>query len=133
MNTARNRSSTGMNRANLRSAPAQTAPPPRALPAPAVPYAAPSALGEGLQIVGGIGAMLVGLALLLLVIYKTSDSMAVGKHLAEAKAQRSTLICQDGRMVHGDGSLRDRLVEDAFFVCTDWRTLQSVEQETPAR
>lgn len=129
MNTARNRSSTGMNRANLRSAPTQVAP----LPAPAAPVAAPSALGEGLQILGGIGAMLVGLLLLLLVIYQTSDSMAVGKHLAEAKAQRSALICQDGRMVHGDGSLRDRLVEDAFFVCTDWRTLQSVEQDQPGR
>lgn len=122
-----------MNRSNLRSTTSRAAPPPRPLPAPPPPPPKASALSDGLQIVGAVGALLVGLVLLLLVIYKTSDSMAVGKHLAEAKAQRSTLICQDGRMVHGDGSLRDRLVADAYFVCTDWRTLQSVEQDLPAR
>ncbi|MET0518569.1 MAG: hypothetical protein ABW005_07020, partial [Burkholderiaceae bacterium] len=61
--------------------------------------------------------------------YVVSDSTAVGRNLAESKAQRGSLICQDGHMVHGDGSIRDRIVEDSYFVCTDWRTLQSLEQE----
>lgn len=131
---ASNRSSPGISRGNLRNAPvARTPQPPRpAAPAvvvpPPAPIAPPSPWREGLQIALGVAGVLGGLILLLMVISLMSDSMAVGKHLAAAKQQRSTLICQGGRMAYGDGSLRDRLTENAYFVCTDWRTLQSVEQ-----
>jgi len=128
MPTATQRPSSGINRSQLRSAPMPAPAASVRLASPATLATGPSALREGLQIVGGVLAVLAGLALLMTVIFLISDSTAVGKHLAASKAQRGTLICQGGRMVHGDGTLRDRLMEDAYFVCTDWRTLQSVEQ-----
>jgi hypothetical protein len=136
MSNANNRSRPGINRASMRNSTAQRSP---AAPAPkfvstpsavVVPVAPPaSPFGEFLQIVGGVALALLGLAVLLTVLSLMRDSMAVGKHLAEAKSQRSTLVCQDGRMVRGDGSLRDLVLADAYFVCTDWRTLQSLEIE----
>lgn len=131
---ASNRSnSAGISRAALKSgSPRPSArreePAPRAA-LPVVVVQPPSALGEFLQIVGGVAIVVGGLAVLLTALHLIRDSMSVGKHLAEARNQRSTLVCKDGRMVRGDGSLRDILLEDAYFVCTDWRTLQSVEIE----
>lgn len=129
----------GINRASLKSASPHAAPKAAAVvptPAPAVMVrAAPpaSAFGEFLQIVGAVALLLGGLALLLLGVQLMSDSISVGKHLAEAKARRGVLVCQDGRMVHGDGSLRDLILADAYFSCTDWRTLQSIEIEESSK
>ena len=57
------------------------------------------------------------------------DSMAAGAALAEAKKEHTTLVCQAGHMAHGDGSLHDLVFESAYFVCTDWKTLQAIELE----
>jgi hypothetical protein len=105
----------------------------RALPRRAPPPAPPSALGEFLQITGGVLLALAGLAALLAVLHLVRDSISIGQHLAESKARRGTLVCQDGRMVRGDGSLRDIVMERAFFVCTDWRTLQGIELEEASK
>jgi hypothetical protein len=137
MSNANNRPRQGLNRANMRNGAAPRSPAPAStkfVSTPSVvvapPPAAPaSPFGEFLQIVGGVALMLLALALLLSLLNLIRDSIAVGKHLAEAKTQRSTLVCQDGRMVRGDGSLRDLVMADAYFVCTDWRTLQSIEIE----
>ena len=137
MPASNNSPRSGINRANLRSAPPRAAPKPVAeavapvvLPRPAAPT---SAFGEFLQIVGAAALLLGGLALLLMGVQMMSDSVTVGKHLAEAKAQRGVLVCQDGRMVRGDGSLRDLILADAYFSCTDWRTLQSIELEEKSK
>lgn len=139
MPASNNSPRSGINRANLRTAPPRSAPKPVAeavapavLPRPAA--AAPtSPFGEFLQIVGAAALLLGGLALLLMGIQAMSDSVTVGKHLAEAKAQRGVLVCQDGRIVRGDGSLRDLILADAYFSCTDWRTLQSIELEEKSK
>lgn len=146
MNQAPPRSGGGINRAALKSG-AQRRPEPgreSARPsardparAPAAPArAAPvvvvrpsSAMGEFLQVFGGVSLGAVVIVGLLMSLHLIRDSVSVGKHLAEAKSQRGTLVCQDGRIVRGDGSLRDIILESGYFVCTDWRTLQSVEQE----
>lgn len=78
-------------------------------------------------------ALLAGLLALLSMVYVTRDSMAVGSHLAKAKAERSTLVCQNGRMTHGDDSLHDMIFADSYFVCTDWRTLQAIEMDVKPR
>ena len=57
------------------------------------------------------------------------DSMATGNALAEARKERSTLVCQAGHMSHGDGSLHDKVFGESYFVCTDWKTLQAIEME----
>lgn len=93
------------------------------------PAPAPSLLKDSLQVIGGVAATLAAIAALLGILHLIRDSVAVGKHLAEAKSQRSILVCQDGRIVRGDGSLRDIIMEDGYFVCTDWRTLQRIELE----
>lgn len=138
MANSQSRSGGGLNRAALkpgssrpqapREAPAAPVRAAATLPGRVAPPA-PSMLGETLQIIGGVAITLAGIALLLGVLHLIRDSVAVGKHLADAKGQRSSLICQDGRMARGDGSLRDIILEDAYFVCTDWRTLQSIELE----
>lgn len=124
----------GISRANLRSsnsarpgAPA-AAPAPRPQPVAVIPTA-PSLWRESMEVVVSVCAVLAGLIVMISVGYVASDSAAVGRNLAESKNQRGSLICQDGHMVHGNGSLRDRIIEDSHFVCTDWRTLQSIEQE----
>ena len=126
----------GINRTQLRNsgARAQPAPMPAATvqAAAAIPTA-PSLWRESVEVVVSVCAVLTGLIVLIAVGYVASDSAAVGRNLAESRAQRGSLICQDGRMVHGNGSLRDRIVEDAYFVCTEWRTLQSLEQEEAQR
>jgi hypothetical protein len=103
---------------------------PRAQVAPPSP---PSALRDVSDIVVGVALMLgVLFALLMLTLY-TRDSMVVGKALQEQGQARGTMICKDGKVARGDGSLPDRIVEDGVFVCTDWRTLQAIEQEESER
>ncbi len=81
----------------------------------------------------GVALMLgVLFALLMLGLY-ARDSMAVGKALQEQSQARSTMVCKNGKIARGDGSLPDRIVEDGVFVCTDWRTLQAIEQEEAER
>lgn len=121
----------GLNRGQLRSA----APTPRTpvmvaaepAPPPAEPVAA-SLLNEVLIATLQVLGTLCLLSLALAAAFALRDSLAVGSHLSQAKAQRTDLICQDGRMVHGDGSLLDWMFEEAHFLCTDWRTLQAADQ-----
>jgi len=126
----------GLNRSSLKPPPPRrrqaSMPEPDAMPARAVALRLappPSPMRDALQVIGGVAVMLLIIVALLGTLHLIRDSMAVGKYLAEAKSQRSSLICQDGRMVRGDGSLRDILTADAYFVCTNWRTLQSIELE----
>jgi hypothetical protein len=136
MNMATTRPSPGYHRAPARSGSnppsrgegASFAAAPRAQTAPP-----PSALRDASDIMVGVALMLgVLFALLMLTLY-TRDSMAVGKALQEQGQARGTLVCKDGKIARGDGSLPDRIVEDGVFVCTDWRTLQAIEQEEAER
>ncbi|WP_431265115.1 hypothetical protein ACQ859_06700 [Roseateles chitinivorans] len=145
MNMATTRPSPGLSRANTRSGSTSTsrspssasrddgrsfAAAPRAQAAAPTP---PSALRDVSDIVVGVALMLgVLFALLMLTLY-TRDSMVVGKALQDQGTARGTLICKDGKVARGDGSLPDRIVEDGVFVCTDWRTLQAIEQEEADR
>jgi len=82
-----------------------------------------------MDIVGGVVlvmGLLIGLACLTLF---TRDSMAVGKALSDQSTGQSSMICKDGRMAHGDGSIPDYVFEDGVFICTDWRTQQALELE----
>lgn len=132
------------NRASTRSSPGYSRSPTRSTPAAgtveAVSFASgqrfspttvkpPSAMRDVMDIVGGVVllmGLLIGLASLALF---TRDSMAVGKALSEQSSAQSSMICKDGRMAHGDGSLPDIVFEDGVFVCTDWRTQQALELE----
>lgn len=69
---------------------------------------------------------------LLIGLRKMGDSLSAAAHLSDAKNLRSVLICQNGEVVRGDGSLRDLFIADPVFVCTDWRTLQSIEADEAA-
>jgi len=136
MNMATPRPSPGYHRAPSRSG---STPPSRGegasfAAAPRAQTAAPpSALRDVSDIMVGVALMLgVLFALLMLALY-TRDSMAVGKALQEQGQARGTLVCKDGKIARGDGSLPDRIVEDGVFVCTDWRTLQAIEQEEAER
>ncbi|WP_058933875.1 hypothetical protein [Roseateles depolymerans] len=132
------------NRASTRSSPGYSRSPTRSTPAAgtveAVSFASgqrfspttvkpPSAMRDVMDIVGGVVllmGLLIGLASLALF---TRDSMAVGKALSEQSSAQSSMICKDGRMAHGDGSLPDIVFEDGVFICTDWRTQQALELE----
>ena len=41
--------------------------------------------------------------------------------LAHAAKESGVLYCTEGRIVHGDGSLLDRAVEEGTFRCTAWK------------
>lgn len=146
MNMATTRPSPGLSRANTRSSSSTSRSPssasrddgrsfaaaPRAQVTPPAP---PSVLRDVSDIVVGVALMLgVLFALLMLTLY-TRDSMVIGKALQDQGQgqSRGTLICKDGKVARGDGSLPDRIVEDGVFVCTDWRTLQAIEQEEADR
>ena len=88
-----------------------------------------SDLAYFLKAVGWMFAGLLGMVALYALGFLMNDSMAAGKALTEAKLQRSTLVCQAGRMSHGDGSLHDLVFADAYFVCTDWKTLETIQSE----
>lgn len=99
----------------------------------AAPAAPPSLVGEFARALLQVSGVAAGLLLLLWGVSLMRDNLAAASHLADAKAQRSTLICQAGHMARGDGSLHDRVFEKAYFVCTDWRTLQAVDEAAPQR
>nr|WP_316642572.1 hypothetical protein [uncultured Roseateles sp.] len=121
----------GLSRGSLRSSPPQAARaalPPEPAPKPVALPASASALSEMFTTTLQVLGTLCILSLALAAAFAMRDSMAVGSHLSQAKAQRTDLICQDGRMVRGDGGLLDWMFEDAYFLCTDWRTLQAADQ-----
>lgn len=87
---------------------------------------------DALHIIVGVllgSPLLVGL---LLGLRMMGDGLSAASHLSEAKALRSVLICQDGEVVRGDGTLPDLFLADPVFVCTEWRTLQSLEADEAA-
>jgi len=129
MNMATTRPSPGYSRAPQRAGDgASFAAAPRAQSAPP-----PSPLRDVSEIMVGVVLMLGVLAALLVLALYTRDSMAVGKALQEQGQARGTMVCKDGRIARGDGSIPDRITEDGVFVCTDWRTLQAIEQEEAER
>lgn len=125
------RPSPGLSRATLKPRAAV----PGAAPAPAAslraraPLPRPSPWRESAEITVAVvlilGLLIAGLGL----VHFTRDSMAVGRALAEQGNARGSMICKEGRIARGDGSLHDLVFADGVFVCTDWRTLQAVEQE----
>ena len=124
--------STGINRSALRSSTSG----PRAevrLPITiAVPRRAAPVESDFVYFLRAVGWMtggLLGMIGIYALAFLMHDSMAAGNALAEAKKERSTLVCQAGHMSHGDGSLHDIVFGDAYFVCTDWKTLQAIEME----
>ncbi|OWQ90257.1 hypothetical protein CDN99_12850 [Roseateles aquatilis] len=140
MNMATTRSSSGVSRANLKprgTAPAASARQDAsfaAAPRMAAATPAPSALRDVSDIIVGVALILGVLAALLLLTLYTRDSMLIGKSLNEQSQNKTaTMVCKDGRVSRGDDSLRDRIVEDGVFVCTDWRTLQAIQQEESER
>ncbi|MBO9686910.1 hypothetical protein [Roseateles chitosanitabidus] len=139
MNMATTRPSTGVNRSNLQSRGASSAQASReaasfaAAPRAAAAAPVPSALRDASEIVVGVVLMLSVLAALLALTLYTRDSMMVGKALSEQGSPTGSLVCKDGRIARGDDSLRDRIVEDGYFVCTDWRTQQAIELEEAQR
>lgn len=139
MNMATTRPSTGVTRSNLKSRGASSASTPReatsfaAAPRAAVATPVPSALRDASEIVVGVVLMLSVLAALLALTLYTRDSMMVGKALTDQGSPTGTMVCKDGRIARGDDSLRDRIVEDGVFVCTDWRTQQAIELEESQR
>lgn len=139
MNMATTRSSPGYQRNASRPRPSSTprsttpaassfASAPRAA---VVPPASP--LKDVSDIVLG-ASVLVGLifGLFLFGLY-TRDSVALGQALTEQSKERTSMVCKDGRIARGDGSLPDRVFEDGVFICTDWRTQQALELEQSQR
>ncbi|WP_077033645.1 hypothetical protein [Pelomonas sp. KK5] len=129
-----NRPTGGINRSALRNA-AGSAPrieePPRLPSGPALRRAPPpeSDLVYFFKAVGWMSGGLLGAVALYAMGFLMHDSMAAGAAIAEAKQQRSTLVCQGGHMSHGDGSLHDLVFADAYFVCDDWKTLEVIKEE----
>lgn len=95
--------------------------------------AEPPLLQQFAQAVVQVAAVMAGLVALIAGVWLMSDNVAAQTHLAGLRAERTSLVCQDGRMQRGNGSLRDRLFEDAHFVCTDWKTLDAVDAANPRR
>jgi hypothetical protein len=89
----------------------------------------PSALRDVMDIVIGVVVLLGMLLALACLAHYTRDSMAVGRALTDEANTKSSLVCKDGRIARGDGSLPDLVLEDGVFVCTDWRTQQALELE----
>lgn len=132
---ATSRPSPGINRAAFKARNTSAPAPARPAPAPIVrPVAAPaSPWRDSAEIILAV-VLILGLILGgLLMIHFTRDSMAVGRALADQGKERSSLICKDGRIARGDGSVHDVVFADGVFVCTDWRTLQAVEMEEQQR
>ncbi|SEL73469.1 hypothetical protein SAMN05216359_11541 [Roseateles sp. YR242] len=89
----------------------------------------PSVMRDVMDIAGGV-TLLFGLVVGMICLgFFTRDSMAVGKALSEQSTGQSSMVCKDGRMAHGDGSIPDFVFEDGVFICTDWRTQQALELE----
>lgn len=139
MSMATTRPSPGYQRTASRSraTPTSRSAPPAAASfaaAPRVTVAAPASPLKDISDVLLGSSLLVGVAvgLMLLGLY-TRDSMAVGKALSEQGSATSSMVCKEGRIARGDGSLPDRVFEDGIFVCTDWRTQQALEMEASQR
>lgn len=112
-------------RAPLPATPVMPARTPQPLPAPAEI----SDFAYFLKALGWMSAGLLGAIVLYTLGFLMHDNMAAAKALTEAKRQRSTLVCQAGHMQHGDGSLQDLLFAKSYFVCDDWKTLQTILDE----
>lgn len=104
-----------------------------AQPQPIASTAEPSLLRQFAEAFVQMSAVMAGLIALIGGVWLMSDNVAAQTHLAKVRAERTSLVCQDGRMQRGNGSLRDRLFEDAHFVCTDWKTLDAVDAANPRR
>lgn len=61
-----------------------------------------------------LGALLWGASAL-------SDSKRIPGLLALAAKESGVMYCTEGKIVHGDGSLADRAVEEGTFRCTGWK------------
>jgi len=61
------------------------------------------------------------LAALLWVASAAADSNVIPAELAASARTTSVMFCAEGKMVHGDGSLPDRLLSAGTFVCSAWR------------
>ena len=61
-----------------------------------------------------LGALLWGASIL-------SDGNRIPGLLALAAKESGVMYCTEGKIVHGDGSLVDRAVEEGTFRCTAWK------------
>jgi len=50
-----------------------------------------------------------------------SDGNRIPGLLALAAKESGVMYCTEGKIVHGDGSLLDRAVEEGTFRCTAWK------------
>lgn len=50
-----------------------------------------------------------------------SDSQQVPRELVDLKLQTGVMLCTEGSITHGDGSLLDRLLVAGQFRCGNWR------------
>lgn len=71
-------------------------------------------------------------ALFLLALY-TRSTLDLQAHLAEEAKSSASMVCKEGKMTYGDGTLPDRVFEDGRFVCTGWRTAPGLELEAAER
>ena len=49
------------------------------------------------------------------------DSSRVPAELAAAAQETGVMVCNDGRIVHGEGAFLDRLFASGRFRCTSWQ------------
>lgn len=61
-----------------------------------------------------LGALLWGASVM-------SDGNRIPGLLALAAKESGVMYCTEGKIVHGDGSVLDRAVEEGTFRCTDWK------------
>jgi hypothetical protein len=75
-------------------------------------------------------AFFIGLPLLLVLtltaVSAASDGGRIPSELAAAARETGVMLCSEGRIDHGDGSLVDRLWRSGNFRCTAWRMRQRV-------
>ena len=69
-----------------------------------------------------LGALLWGASIL-------SDGNRIPGLLALAAKESGVMYCTEGKIVHGDGSLVDRAVEEGTFRCTAWK-LRGAQTDT---
>lgn len=50
-----------------------------------------------------------------------TDANVVPSALAASARESTVMLCTEGAMRHGDGSLTDRLLNPGTFVCSAWR------------
>lgn len=86
-----------------------------------------------MDIAGWVAGLVAGIFLLFLLALYARSSMDLQKHLSAESRSSAALVCKDGLMTYGDGSIPDRVFEDGQFRCTDWRTSQGLELEQAQR